>query len=72
MPDKIFEPSSDEYNTALNGLTMQAKHFGLDITNPNLHKFILHEANVISSLFAETRFLNNLLDKETLNVNTRA
>lgn len=65
MAEASWEVSHDEWHTAFNGLRMQAKHFGLDVNEAKLHEFILHEAEVISNLFAQTRFLSNTINKET-------
>jgi hypothetical protein len=56
--------SHDEWHTAFNGLTMQAKHFGVDVNEPCMHAFILHETEVISNLFAQARFLDGVLNSE--------
>jgi len=63
MADATWTVNSDEFNTAFNGLRMQAKHFGLDTTDGDVHDFILHEAEVISSLFAQARYLQGVIDE---------
>ena len=61
MTEATWTVNRDEWRTAFNGLRMQAAHFGLDTTDGKLAEFILHEADVISALFAETRYLQNLI-----------
>jgi len=64
MAEKTFEPTKSEWRTAFNGLRMQAKSFGLNPNQTKLAMFIEHEADVISSLFAQARFLDNIIHKE--------
>jgi|TARA_R110000851_G_scaffold230898_10_gene383787 hypothetical protein len=40
------------YRMALTGLMSQAKAHGLDTTDPKIHAFILHQAEVKGQMFA--------------------
>ena len=63
MAEATWKVNKDEWRTAFNGLRLQAAHFGLDTTDGKLADFILHEADVISNLFAQARFLQKVIDE---------
>lgn len=64
MSDASWIVSHDEFNAAFNGLLIQAKAHNLNTTDRDIHSFILHEAEVISNLFAEARFLQSIIHKK--------
>ena len=58
MGKQAWAVSQDEWKSAFNGLRLQAKAFGLEVNTEEMRAFIMHEADVISGLQAEVRYLN--------------
>ena len=64
MADATWTVSEDEWRTAFNGIRMTAKAHGLDVNHADVHSFILHQSDVTASLYAQARFLNNIIHEE--------
>ncbi len=55
------EPSNDEFRIAFNGLRDQARCHNVDPNDPNVAAFILHTAEVQSTMAAITREAFNIV-----------
>lgn len=62
MADGAPEPSNSEYSMALTGIRLQAESAGLDPNDPQVHAFILHQAEVSAQDAATIRWLYNILN----------
>lgn len=67
MADNMTEPSDDEKFMALHGLLLQAEAHELDLSDPNLEAFIYHVAKVKAQMFANERFLTNIIHMRRMN-----
>jgi len=61
MAEGSPKPSNEEYAMCLRGLRQQAEAHGVDVNDENIHRFILHEAEVKSQETATIRWLYRLI-----------
>ena len=66
MANGAPEPSNDEYSMCLKGLRQQAEAHAVDVNDENIHRFILHQAEVAAQDVATIRWLFNILNPTDL------
>ena len=61
----IPEATNADFSIALTGLLNQAHFHGINPNDVATATFINHQAEVIAQLYAEVRWLRNIIHKET-------
>ncbi len=65
MPVQSWTTTHEDFKRAFNGILMQAKSMGVDTNDKGINEFLQHQAEVLASHRAETRFYTNALNKST-------
>ena len=65
MGANTWTASADEDAAAINGITLQATAYGLDVDDKCVQAFIMHVAAVQAALVAQGRYYCNVIRENT-------